>query len=93
MDKLPLPNDRNIKTDLIHLPVPSLVMVNETEQRWFFPSADTLIYTVFPKSGLLGQADATSPITTWGVVIFVSSQVQNVASAVEWNKSQTHAKI
>lgn len=70
------------------------VLVNETEQRWFFPSADTLIYIVFPKSGLLEQAaDATSPITTWGVVIFVSSQVQNVASAVEWNKSQTHAKI
>lgn len=62
MDKFPLPNDGNIKTGLIHLPIPSLFMVNETEERRFLPSADTLVYTVFPESGLLGQAaDATLP--------------------------------
>lgn len=65
MDTFPLPNDRNIKTGLIHLPIPSLAMVNETEGRRFLPPADTLVYTVFPKSGLLGQAaEVTSPITT-----------------------------
>lgn len=54
------------------------------KKRRFLSSADTLVYTVLPKSGLLGQAtDATSPIATWGIVIFVFSQVQNVASAVE----------
>lgn len=49
---------------LIHLPIPSLVMVNErkTEERRFLPSADTLVCTVFSKSGLPKQAaDATSP--------------------------------
>lgn len=84
MDTFLLPNNRNIKTGLIHLPIPSLVVVKETEGRRFLPSAGTLVYTVFPKSGLLGEAaDATSSITTWGVVILVFSQVQNVASVVE----------
>lgn len=73
MDKLPLPNDRNIKTCLIHLPIPSLVKGNEAEERRFLPSTDTLIYTV-SQIWLLGQgADATSPIMGSSYFCFVTS--------------------
>lgn len=65
--------ERNMKTCLIHLPIPSLVKGNETEERRFLPSTDTLNYTMFPKSGLLGQADTTSPITGSSYFCFVTS--------------------
>lgn len=92
MDKLPLPNDRNIKTCLIHLPIPSLVKGNEAEERSFFPSTDTLIYTVFPKSGLLGQgADATSAIMGSSYFCFVTSS--ECSQCFRMKKVQTHAKI
>lgn len=69
MDKFPLPNERNIKPGLIHLPIPSLVMANETEQRRFLPSADTLVYTRVPKypnPAYLGKQQMPLPLSLHG---------------------------
>lgn len=81
---------------LIHLPIPSLIMVNETEERRFLPSADTSVYTVFSKSGLPKQAaDATSPYhcmaNSYFCFLIASSECSRCCRMKQ--KSQTHANI
>lgn len=66
-DKFTSSNDSNTKIGLIHLKILNLMMVNEIEEWRFLPSADTLVHTMFSKSGQPKQAaDPNSPYRCMG---------------------------
>lgn len=56
-----------------------------TEEKRFLPPADTLVYTMLPKSGLLGQAaDATSPIMESSYFCFLTSSECSQWCRIKW---------
>lgn len=67
-DKFTSSNDSNTKIGLIHLKILNLMMVNEIEADTLLDtSADTLVHTMFSKSGQPKQAaDPNSPYRCMG---------------------------